>query len=159
MVPLGRDLRLTRSAADLRLHGHASLPASLGQTLNFSAAADGPVEQYATLASTFSFDGDRLDLAGWADLLPDEWPAPETGQGSFRITGALRGPALMQLSAQVETEQCRVGDPDLVNRVARCGTDATAARRVRFRRHREQLEADEASETAPRDLSPALSQW
>ena len=115
--------------------------------MSFSATADGPVEQYASLASTFSVDGDRLDLSGWADLLPDEWPAPETGQGSIRINGALRGPALMQLSAQVE-----------LNNVAAAPAPGQlalpAAEPMRQppgesdEEHREQLEADEVDRDA-----------
>ena len=152
----GVSFRLTRDAAHLSLRGHASLPASLGRALSFSATADGPVEQYASLTSTFSVDGDRLDLSGWADLLPDEWPAPETGQGSIRINGALRGPALMQLSAQVELNNVAAAPPPW-------SIALPAAEPMRQppgesdEEHREQLEADEATGTAPPNLSPAPS--
>jgi uncharacterized protein (TIGR02099 family) len=153
----GVSFRLTRDAAHLSLRGHASLPASLGRALSFSATADGPVEQYASLTSTFSVDGDRLDLSGWADLLPDEWPAPETGQGSIRINGALRGPALMQLSAQVELNNVAAAPPPW-------SIALPAAEPMRQppgesdEEHREQLEADEATGTAPPNPSPAPSE-
>ena len=101
----GVDFELTRTEDELRLHGKASLPEALGRELAFTATADGPLERYATLVSTFSLEGEALDLAGWADVLPDEWPAPETGTGAVRINGALLGAALMQLSAEVDVQK------------------------------------------------------
>lgn len=107
----GVDFELTRSAEELRLRGHASLPQSLGRRLSFTAIAEGPLEQYQTLVSTFSIEGEALDLAGWADVLPDRWPAPETGGGSVRVRGALRGPSLTQLSARLHLTNVAAAAP------------------------------------------------
>jgi uncharacterized protein (TIGR02099 family) len=98
----GVDFDLTRTDEALRLRGEASLPSGLGRKLYFTATADGPLEQYETLASTFAVEGEELDLAGWADVLPDAWPAPETGTGAVRVSGALLGPALTQVAIKVD---------------------------------------------------------
>lgn len=98
----GVDFVLTRTSDAMRLRGDASLPNTLGRELSFSATAEGPLEQYQTLVSTFSVEGEALDLAGWADVLPDHWPAPETGLGSLQVSGALSGSQLTQLSAQLD---------------------------------------------------------
>lgn len=98
----GVSFDLTRDSDSMRLRGTASLPKSLGHELEFGATAQGPLEEYATLVSTFTLEGSQLDLGGWADVLPDEWPAPETGHGSLRLSGAMRGPELTQLSAEVD---------------------------------------------------------
>lgn len=107
----GVDFVLTRTSDALRLRGDASLPKTLGRELSFSATAEGPLEQYETLVSTFSVGGKALDLAGWADVLPDHWPAPETGLGSLRVSGALAGPRLTQLSAQVDVRDVTTALP------------------------------------------------
>src|SRR5690606_27902576 len=50
----------------------------------------------------FDVSGAELDLAGWADVFPDSWPAPETGHGSLRIAGEVRGMRLARISAGVD---------------------------------------------------------
>lgn len=107
----GVDFKLTRTEDRLRLHGSASLPETLGRRLFFTASADGPLEQYATLVSTFGIEGEALDLAGWADVLPDHWPAPEAGVGSVRMTGALNGARLTQLAVQVDLRKVAAAAP------------------------------------------------
>ena len=93
---------MTRNSGSLELHGDASLPRTLGRELQFSATVEGPLQDAAALVSTFSVDGRELDLAGWADVLPDAWPAPETGHGSVEVRGVLKGPELVQLAADVD---------------------------------------------------------
>lgn len=97
----GVSFDLTRDPQSLRLRGDASLPKALGRGLEFTARVEGALEKSAQLASTFSVEGEGIDLSGWADVLPDEWPAPENGHGSLRVTGAMQGSALTQLSAKV----------------------------------------------------------
>lgn len=98
----GVSFDVTRDSASLQLHGDAALPKTLGRELRFSATVEGALQDAEELVSTFSVDGRELDLAGWADVLPDAWPAPETGHGSVRIRGVLKGPALLQLAADVD---------------------------------------------------------
>jgi uncharacterized protein (TIGR02099 family) len=101
----GVSFDLARSSDSLQVHGSASLPDSLGHQLVFSASAEGRIEESGTLLSTFEVQGQQLDLAGWADLLPDAWPAPESGHGNVQVAGALKGAQLLQLSAKVDVGQ------------------------------------------------------
>jgi uncharacterized protein (TIGR02099 family) len=97
----GVSFDLTRDPKSLRLRGDASLPKALGRGLEFTATVEGALEESAQLVSSFSVEGKTIDLAGWADVLPDEWPVPENGHGALRVDGAMHGAALMQISAKV----------------------------------------------------------
>lgn len=101
----GVNFDLTRSSDSMRLKGDASLPPALGEQLRFSATAKGEIQNSAALLSTFDVQGKKLDLAGWADLLPDAWPAPESGHGAVRVSGTLRGAELLQVSAALDIGQ------------------------------------------------------
>ena len=101
----GVNFDLTRSSDSMQLTGTASLPSTLGEELKFSASADGELEQSQRLISAFSVQGEKLDLAGWADLLPDAWPAPESGHGAVSLSGILRGAEMTQLSAAIDVAQ------------------------------------------------------
>lgn len=101
----GVNFDLTRSRDSMRLQGDASLPAALGEELRFSGTCEGEIKNSASLLSTFSVQGEKLDLAGWADLLPDAWPAPESGHGAVRVSGTLRGAELLQVAAAVDIGQ------------------------------------------------------
>lgn len=101
----GVHFDLTRSSDSMRVKGTASLPPALGHELEFSGSTDGKLEQSERLISAFSVKGDKIDLAGWADLLPDAWPAPESGHGTVSVNGILRGAELLQLAATVDVGQ------------------------------------------------------
>ena len=98
----GISFELTRDVSSMRLEGEASLPAPLGRRLEFTASANGELEDPQAVVSTFSISGDELDLAGWADVFPDEWPVPEMGHGSLQLSGALKGVELTRLAANVD---------------------------------------------------------
>ena len=111
----GVNFDVTRDSGSLQLHGDASLPRTLGRELRFSATVEGPLQDPAALVATFSVDGRELDLAGWADVLPDEWPAPETGHGSVEIRGVVKGGAgLVQLAADVDMSRVVAAPPTWV---------------------------------------------
>ena len=83
----------------------AAMPRCRTRSVASSSSArrsKGRCDDASALVSTFSVDGRELDLAGWADVLPDEWPAPETGHGSVEVRGTLKGAALVQLAAEVD---------------------------------------------------------
>ncbi|HEY7640928.1 MAG TPA: YhdP family protein [Steroidobacteraceae bacterium] len=101
----GVNFDVTRNSNRLELRGDASLPRTLGRELRFTATVEGPLHDAQALVSSFSVDGRELDLAGWADVLPDEWPAPETGHGNIEVRGALKGAELIQLAADVDLSQ------------------------------------------------------
>jgi uncharacterized protein (TIGR02099 family) len=107
----GVNFDVTRNSSLLELYGDASLPRTLGRELRFNATVEGPLQDAAALVSTFSVDGRDLDLAGWADVLPDAWPAPETGRGTVEVRGALKGAMLIQLSADVDLSQLVAAPP------------------------------------------------
>jgi uncharacterized protein (TIGR02099 family) len=107
----GVNFDVTRDSRLLELRGDASLPRTLGRELRFSATVEGPLQDAAALVSTFSVDGRELDLAGWADVLPDAWPAPEMGHGSVELRGTLKGPALVQVAADVDLERVAAAPP------------------------------------------------
>ena len=107
----GVSFEVTRDSNLLELRGDASLPRTLGRELRFSAVVKGPLQDAAALVSTFNVDGRELDLAGWADVLPDAWPAPETGHGSVEVRGTLKGAALVQLGADVDLERVAAAPP------------------------------------------------
>lgn len=108
----GVNFELQRDPGALQLRGDASLPQTLGGELRFSATVEGALENSAALVSSFSISGAEVDLTGWADVLPDEWPAPETGRGSLRIQGSLHGSQLTQLSASVDFANVAAAAPD-----------------------------------------------
>ena len=111
----GVNFDVTRDSSLLVLRGDASLPRTLGRELKFSATVQGPLQDANALVSTFSVDGRELDMAGWADVVPDEWPAPETGHGSVELRGTLKGAALVALSADVDLERVAAAPPAWAN--------------------------------------------
>lgn len=110
----GVSFDLRRGSKEMHLTGHASLPRALGESLSFAASAVGALEEPEQLVSTFNIAGTKLDLAGWADVFPDAWPAPETGHGTLRFAGETRGKHLVQLSATVDLAQVAAALPDWV---------------------------------------------
>lgn len=111
----GVNFDVTRDSRSLELRGNAELPRTLGHELRFSATVAGPLQDASTLVSAFSVDGEELDLAGWADVLPDAWPAPETGHGSIELRGVLKGAELVQLAADVDLSQVAAATPAWAN--------------------------------------------
>ncbi len=84
-------LTLQRRVDSMRLGGTAELPSALGKQLEFTARSAGQLDEPETLQWDFELESRDLALAGLADLLPDDWPAPTTGNGSFKLAGVLKG--------------------------------------------------------------------
>ena len=98
----GVSFVLERKPTVLRVQGSASLPAALGKSLFFAALVQGDLTRTDELLSSFSVNGREIDLAGWADMLPDGWPAPDSGHGTVQVSGAMRGVVLVNLNARVD---------------------------------------------------------
>ncbi|MET0497106.1 MAG: YhdP family protein [Steroidobacteraceae bacterium] len=98
----GVSFTLERQATLLNLQGSASLPATLGKSLVFAAMIRGDLARADALSSTFSVKGEQIDLAGWADMLPDGWPAPDSGHGALQVSATFLGPTLSSLTAKVD---------------------------------------------------------
>lgn len=107
----GVSFNLDRQADSLQLRGDAHLPATLGRSLEFSARVEGELENAESLVSGFAIDGRQLDLAGWADVLPDEWMAPETGHGSIQVSAGFKGLRLYTLSAKADLKDVTADSP------------------------------------------------
>lgn len=107
----GVSFDLRRGSSEMRLTGHASLPRALGESLSFSASAIGDLEQPEQLVFNFNLEGAELDLAGLADVLPDTWPAPETGHGSLQLAGEMRGKRLVRVAAKIDLSQVAAALP------------------------------------------------
>jgi len=98
----GVSFSLLRTPKLLDLSGDAALPTALGQHLEFSARIVGALEAPQEVVSTVSLEGDSLDLTGWADLLPERWPAPQAGRGSLELTASFVGTSLQSLIAKAQ---------------------------------------------------------
>jgi uncharacterized protein (TIGR02099 family) len=107
----GVSFNLNRQPHSLELRGDAALPSALGQSLEFSGRADGALEKSQAVVSTFRVEGKQLDLAGWADVLPDEWPAPEIGHGSLFVSGTFRGAQLTNFATKVDFSRVAAAAP------------------------------------------------
>ncbi len=107
----GISFRLDRQTDLLELRGEASLPRGLGQSLRFSGRVAGVLEDVEALVSDFSVKGQGLDLAGWADVLPDQWLAPETGHGSLEISSTFNGAQLTALTAALDLSSVSAVSP------------------------------------------------
>ncbi|HVF17074.1 MAG TPA: YhdP family protein [Steroidobacteraceae bacterium] len=107
----GVSFTLSRTADLLEVNGDASLPTALGQSLKFSGRVAGALESPQQVASVLTVEGDSLDLTGWADVLPDRWPAPESGRGSINITAAFVGPQLQSVIAKTQFNDLTAAPP------------------------------------------------
>jgi uncharacterized protein (TIGR02099 family) len=102
---------LERAPEWLEVAGAARLPTTLGASLQFSARVVGDLATPQRSASTLSLDGDALDLTGWADLLPDRWPAPESGRGSLHVTASFLGSRLQSVVAEAQFNELTASTP------------------------------------------------
>ncbi|HKE94552.1 MAG TPA: DUF3971 domain-containing protein, partial [Povalibacter sp.] len=110
----GISFTLERRADLLDVRGDASLPRALGQSLEFSAHVAGSLDDVDALVSTFTIEGQGLDLAGWADVLPNQWLAPETGHGSIELSSTFHGVQPTALTAKVNLANVSVVSPTWV---------------------------------------------
>jgi uncharacterized protein (TIGR02099 family) len=107
----GVSFALSRTPELLEVTGDASLPSALGQRLEFSARVAGALESPHQAVSVVTLTGDALDLTGWADVLPDRWPAPEAGRGSVDITASFIGPSLQSVIAKAQFNDLTAAPP------------------------------------------------
>lgn len=98
----GVTLDLYRRSTALVVQGRASLPDELGTALEFTANAVGAIEHPGALETRFTLSGTDLDLAGWAELVPEKWPVAETGRGDVHVEAEMLGPQLRKLHARAD---------------------------------------------------------
>ncbi len=104
IVP-GVSFDLKRTGNAMHVDGQAALPVALGKSLYFQADTEGKLANAQVLDWQFSVNAQALDLAGWAQIMPDDWPAPRKGRGSFRLSGALHGARPSELFAQLQFDE------------------------------------------------------
>jgi len=107
----GVSFTLARTPSLLELKGTGSLPTALGDAVEFTARVVGALEEPQQVESRFTLEGAALDLKGWADLLPDRWPAPESGRGSLKLAATFLGPQLRSLTAETELRDLTASTP------------------------------------------------
>jgi uncharacterized protein YhdP len=107
----GVSFTLARTPDLLEVNGEASLPTTLGQALQFSARVAGALESPQDVATVVTVEGEALDLTGWADVLPDHWPAPESGRGSVNVTASFVGPQLQSVIAKTQFNDLTAAPP------------------------------------------------
>lgn len=95
------SLDITRDTSHVELQGMAELQPSLGKALQFSAVAKGNLDMPGQLQWSAQVEGTQFDLAGWKQVMPDDWPAPVRGTGSFRFEAALVGAAAQRFSGRI----------------------------------------------------------
>ena len=110
----GISFTLARQSSLLELNGSASLPRTLGQSLEFSARVAGELERVDSLTSKFALEGEGLDLAGWADVMPNQWLAPETGHGSIVLSASFRGTQPDAITAKIDLRNVSATAPEWV---------------------------------------------
>lgn len=110
----GISFTLARQSQLLELNGSASLPRTLGQSLEFSARVAGELEHVDSLTSKFALQGEGLDLAGWADVMPNQWLAPETGHGSIVLSASFRGRQPDAITAKIDLRNVSATAPEWV---------------------------------------------
>lgn len=98
----GVSFLLAREPAFLELDGRASLPSSLGGDLEFSAQVAGALESPDDAVTTFTLEGEALDLNGWAELFPAGWPTPSSGRGALDLTASFIGQRLQSLQVDAQ---------------------------------------------------------
>jgi uncharacterized protein YhdP len=110
----GVSFILGRQSELLELHGDASLPRALGQSLEFSARVAGALDDVDALQSVFNVEGRGLDLAGWADVMPNQWVAPETGHGSIELSVSFIGTQPDALTADIDLAKVSAAAPEWI---------------------------------------------
>lgn len=99
-------LIVKRSERVFDMQGQATLPAALGTDLRFSAHGEGDLNQVAQLRWRAQASSKELNLAGWKQVVPEDWPknwiAPTQGRGSFELTSAWQGAQLRQIGGRVD---------------------------------------------------------
>lgn len=141
-------LIVKRSERVFDVQGQATLPAALGSNLSFSAHGEGNLNEVAQLRWRAQVSGKELNLAGWKQVVPEDWPknwiAPTQGQGSFELLSEWQGAQVRRIGGhlnfvdvlmqppqwsiplpQADSLQVRDDDPEAASSVAQAGIDAT----------------------------------
>jgi uncharacterized protein YhdP len=107
----GVDFMLVRGNEMLDLDGDASLPETLGESLEFSARVTGAIESPDDVTSELTVRGEGIELSGWAELFPERWSAPSAGKGSLKLTAAFLGAKMQSIAVEADFRGLRLATP------------------------------------------------
>lgn len=102
---------LVRGNELLELDGNASLPETLGRSLEFAARVTGALETPESVVSELKVHGEGIELAGWAELFPESWSMPTAGRGSIALTAALLGTQVQSIAADADFRELEISTP------------------------------------------------
>jgi len=91
------DLDVRRSGDEITLTGRVDLPEHLGSEIDIEAEASGALADNDAVAWRVRAEAGRLDLGGWAAMLPESFRVPETGHGSIRVSARGTGRTVTSL--------------------------------------------------------------
>jgi len=91
------DLEVRRSGDEITLTGSLDLPEHLGSAIDIEAGASGALGDNNAVAWRMRAEAGRLDLGGWAAMLPEGFRVPETGHGSLRVSARGMGRTVTSL--------------------------------------------------------------
>jgi len=102
------DLDLRRSGDEITLTGRVDLPDHLGSAIDVEAEASGALGDNDAVGWRVRIEARRLDLGGWAALLPESFRVPEEGHGSIRVSARGTGRAVTSLRVVPEFTDLRL---------------------------------------------------
>lgn len=101
------DLDLRRSGDEITLTGRVDLPEHLGSAIDIEAGASGALADNDAVAWRVRAEAGRLDLGGWAAMLPDSFRVPDAGHGSIRVSARGTGRTVTSLRLLPELTDLR----------------------------------------------------
>lgn len=123
------DLDVRRSGDEITLTGRVDLPEHLGSAIDIEAEAGGALSDNDAVAWRVRAEAGRLDLGGWAAMLPESFRVPEAGHGSIRVSARGTGRTVTSLRLLPEFTDLRfTGTSESFTRIAgdlRLQRDAT----------------------------------
>lgn len=105
------DIELRRRGGAIELRGDVKLPEQLGRELDFDGEASGNLADFGTVDWRGRITAANVDLAGVAGLLPEGFPAPAAGSGSFRLALHGHGRSLRRGRAAFNLSDVVLGAP------------------------------------------------
>jgi len=123
------NLDVLRSGDEITLTGRVDLPEHLGSEIDIEAEASGALADNDAVAWRVRAEANKLDLGGWAAMLPESFRVPESGHGSIRVSARGTGRTVTSLRLLPEFTDLRfAGAPGPFTRIAgdlRLQSDAT----------------------------------
>ncbi len=132
----GVELDVSRDTDEFLVKGWALLSEELGKDLHFEAQGQGSLQAINQLEWQASIDGSGINLAGWKQVMPDDWPAPIEGGGSFHMNAQFTGGQLHAFGGNINFEQLALSlpawqlplpQPDVFQQVVSAQSQSSAA--------------------------------